>query len=382
MNFTEQKRAVAEIDLCRAEHNFRAVRCATKSKLLCVVKANAYGHGALELSRLYERLGADHLATANVEEALSLREGGIALPILVLGYTPPAFARTLAEKSITQCVYSYEYASALAASARLAGVRVTVHIKLDSGMGRIGFLCRSGCVPEISQILALRDLPELIIEGIFTHFASSDEGDGGRDYTREQFNSFICAISVLESGGMHFKLKHCANSAAIFDYPEYHLDMVRAGIVLYGLKPSKEVKAMPDLLPVMSLCSVLSHIKTLCPDQSLSYGRIFSAKKELKVATVPIGYADGIFRSAAERECAFFVRGRRARIIGRVCMDQLMLDVTDIDCELGDRVIIFGDSSLQTADDLAERLGTINYEVLCSVGDRVERIYKDKNTLK
>ncbi len=373
---TIRMRTWAEIDLDDIEYNFKAVRSliGSDAKLCCVVKANGYGHSAPSVSSLFERLGADMLAVSNVEEALQLRDSGISLPILILGYTPVECADILAKYNITQCVYSYDYGIKLAENAFKKGVKVKIHIKLDTGMGRIGFLCRSE-ENELDKALDICRRDSLIHEGIFTHFTSADEGEFGKQYTDEQFALFNKAIEFFKKNGVEFELRHCANSAATLKYPEYHLDMVRAGIILYGLSSCENDADELELLPVMSMRSVISHIKELKAGESVSYGRIFTAQHDMRVATVPVGYADGLFRSTASSDYTLQVRGKDAPIIGRICMDQLMLDVSNIACEVGDTVTVFGKEKGHTAKDLAFANQTIPYEVICSVGKRVPRAF-------
>ena len=370
-------RTWAEIDLDRAEKNYRAIRAsiAPETKLCCVVKANAYGHSAVELSRLYESLGADFFAVSNIEEALQLRRGNVTKPILILGYTPTECAAVLARENIRQCVYSEQYGKALAESAEQYGVRVKVHIKLDTGMGRIGFIYRDKERNELAEALSVCREKALEPEGIFTHFASADENRNGEVYTKKQFDRFLAAIDFLHSEGVSFPIRHCANSAAILDYPQYALDMVRAGVVLYGLSPSEEMKNSLPLSHVMTLYTVISHIKTILPGDKISYGRTYEAQSARRIATVPIGYADGFWRENGEKGYAFAVHGKACPIVGRVCMDQLMLDVTDVPCSVGDRVTVFGGTPPFTPEEMARRVGTIGYEVICAVGERVPRAF-------
>lgn len=372
-----RRRTWAEIDLDKAEQNYRAVREAVgeRVKICCVIKANAYGHGAVQMAAFYQRMQADYLAVSNIEEALQLRKNCITLPILVLGYTPEECAGILACQDITQSVYSYEYGKKLAACAENLGVRVKIHIKLDTGMGRIGFLCRREDSHELDLAAEICREPSLIAEGIFSHFASADESTDGDGYTAEQTELFLYGTSYLERQGITFSIRHCANSAAIFDHPESHLDMVRAGIVLFGLKPSERLRHMPDLQPVMTLKSVISHLKEVYPGESVSYGRTFLATRKTTVATVPLGYADGLWRVNGMNECYMMVGDRYAPIIGRICMDQLMLDVSEIDCRVGDVVTVFGTDRLCSADTIAHRNGTINYEIVCAIGERVPRAF-------
>lgn len=379
-----RKRTWAEINLDHAAWNYTQIRKAVRpdAKVCCVIKANGYGHNAVRLAALYETLGADFLAVSNLEEALQLRQNQITLPILILGFTPPECAAVLAKQNISQCVYSRSYGEALSQAAMSDGVRVKMHIKIDSGMGRIGFQHRGGH-SELSDALAVCKLPCLKAEGIFTHFAVADDGEAGADFTAEQYRNFIDAIDWLNSRGIQFALRHCANSAAIFDKPEVsglpdvHLDMVRAGVVLYGLAPSPLTRNLPVLKPVMALKSVISHIKTIQPGDTVSYGRTFTADSPRVIATVPIGYADGFWRLNSNGNCKMLVRDQLCPLVGRVCMDQLMLDITNAaGLSTGDIVTVFGDDSgLCSADQIAENTGTINYEVVCAVGERVPRFF-------
>ena len=371
----EKYRAWAEIDLDNAAYNFNQVKAATGSRVCCVIKADAYGHGAVQLAKLYQACGADYLAVSNIQEAIQLRRQRITLPILILGYSSSKCAKLLADHHITQCVFSYEYGMELARAAAEARVTVKIHVKIDTGMGRIGFLCRDNDKNELEAAAEVCRQPHLDPEGIFTHFAAADEGEGGEAYTRAQFALFTQAIDRLADAGITFPIRHCANSAAIFDYPESHLDMVRAGIVLYGLTPSAQMRSRPDLRPVMSLRSVISHIKTVEADESVSYGRTYTAPAPRRIATVPIGYADGFSRLVGQSGYCLCVGERAAPIVGRVCMDQLMLDVTDVECRIGDDILVFGDTPPFTAERVAELGHTLNYEVVCDVGKRVPRVF-------
>lgn len=373
-----RKRFWAEIDMDAVKHNFLCIRsCIDKEKkLCCVVKANAYGHGAVQLSRIYAELGADLLAVSNIEEAIQLRKGGIVLPILILGYTPAECARYLVEYNITQAVYSYEYAKSLNESLYELGknTKLPIHIKLDSGMGRIGFSCKGG----IDELEAVAKMECFELMGVFTHFAIADGGDDGEEYTKSQYDKFTSVIDKLEKKGITFKIKHCSNSAGIIDFSEYALDGARAGIVLYGYAPSNDMHKNLPLKPVMSLKAVVSHVKEIEAGDSISYGCTFVADKKMKIATVPVGYADGYLRANGKNGGYMLVRGKRANIVGRVCMDQLMLDVTDIDgVQMGDIVTVIGrDGDMQIgADTIADLNGTIPYEILCDVAIRVPRIY-------
>ena len=371
-----RRRTWAEIDLDALRHNYVAVRKALlpRTKLCCVIKADAYGHGATRLASYYEALGADFLAVSNLEEALQVRAHGVRLPILILGYTPEECAETLARHNISQTVYSFEYGMKLADHAHRAGVRLKIHIKLDTGMGRIGFLSRREGFCQWDEVLSVCRRKAFLPEGIFSHFATADQGAEGDLYVRQQFDLFSEAVSYLEREGVHFELRHFANSAAIFDHPDFHLDMVRAGIVLYGLPSSDQMRRLPPLVPAMAWKTVISHCKTLYPEETVSYGRSFRADREMRIATVPVGYADGFWRQNQQKGGCLTVNGRNAPIVGRICMDQLMLDVTDIPCEIGDVATIFGMDG-KGAQTLARENGTICYEILCAIGTRVPRFY-------
>ena len=377
---SKRKRFWAEIDMNAAEQNFNIIKkkLSEGTRICCVVKANAYGHGAVYLSRLYESLGADFFAVSNIEEAMQLRNNGIKTPILVLGYTPVSCASILAQNNISQTVFSYDYARQLNDTARAEGVSIKIHIKLDSGMGRIGFDCIHADREVKNTLLDVCRMENLVNEGIFTHFAFADGGQEGREYTKAQYDRFINAVDFLEDNGITFEIKHCANSATAFAYPEYHLDMVRVGVVLYGLAPSSKVCGCEELEPVMSLKSVVSMIKAIEKGDFVSYGCTFCADRKMKIATAPIGYADGYWRSNSERGTQMLIRGNRVNIVGRVCMDQLMLDVSEVKgAKEGDYIIVIGKDGAEqiSADELAANNGTINYEIMCAIGERVPRFY-------
>ncbi len=370
-----QKRTWANINLDNVKYNFSVIKSHTNSKICCVVKANAYGHGAIHLAQAYQNMGADYLAVSNIEEALQLRQNGITIPVLILGYTPPGCAPELSKNNITQTVYSYEYAMALLNSAQNSKVKVKIHIKVDTGMGRIGFRDNE---EEIRNIVKICSCKEFIPEGIFTHFSVADEGELGASFTKMQFEEFRRIIKILEEYCISFEIKHCANSATLLNYPEYHMDMVRAGIILYGLSPSSFVD-ISEFRNVMEVISVVSNVKYVKAGASISYGRKYVAEKDMKIATVPIGYADGFWRNNGEEKYRLKLKNQYVPIIGRICMDQLMVDVTGVDCQLGDEILIFGDDNLCSADEIAKINSSINYEVVCSVGERVPRIFVENN---
>lgn len=375
------KRTWAEIDLGAIESNYRAIKALLKpkTKVCCVVKADAYGHGAEMLAKVYESLGADWFAVSNLEEALQLRRAGAEKPILILGYTPPCCAGLLAENNVAQAVVGPEFAAELSREATDAGVIVRTHLQIDTGMSRVGFFYQS---PErdaasLDAMERACRLPGLKMEGAFTHFASADEGNGGCSYTKRQFACFTGALRELEQRGISFQIRHCANSAAIFDYPEMQLDMVRPGVILYGLMPSPDVRHPVPLKPAMTLQSMVALVKDIPAGTCVSYGRHFTASQPAAVATVPVGYADGYLRSFGDGGF-LVVHGRRAKVIGRVCMDQLMIDITGISgVKAGDKATVFGrtEDGAATADEIAARAGTIGYEVICGIATRVPRVF-------
>ena len=376
------RRTWAEIDLDTLARDFQAVRQAAnpQAKVCCVVKADAYGHGAVRMAREFEELGADWFAVSNLEEALQLRFAQLQKPVLVLGYTPPEEASALAKYHISQCVYSLDYVRELSQYAVEAGVTVNIHVKIDTGMSRLGFYYQDISRDEatVQEVKTACTLPGLYPEGIFTHFAVSDEGKEGDAFTMRQFGCFKEMIEALLREDISFEVRHCANSAAVFDYPLSHLDMVRAGIVIYGLYPSGELRSRPNLAPVLSLKSVVSHIKTVQPGATISYGRKFTADCERKVATVPVGYADGYPRILSAKGAQVLIGGKRCPILGRICMDQLMADVSDLpEVRVGDTVTLIGRDGQEeiTADELAALEGSINYEVVCGLSKRVPRVY-------
>jgi alanine racemase len=375
------KRVWATVDLNAVLHNFEVIRSRvdSRAKIMGIVKADGYGHGAVQIARTLLSKGCDYLGVSNLEEALQLRSAGIGAPILILGYTPESCAKTLFENRITQAVFSREYGLRLAQRAKADGVQVHIHIKIDTGMSRIGFFYHDPQqdTQTVEDIAGLCALSGIFAEGIFTHFAQSDTGNADEAFTKQQFSLFTDLIAKLKARGITFALRHCANSGAIISYPQMHLDMVRAGIILYGLEPSDELAGALALRPALALHAVVSMVKDLPAGETVSYGRTYTADSPRRVATVPIGYADGYPRLLSSN-AAMLVNGKRAPVIGRVCMDQLMLDVTGIDgvCE-GTAVTVYGsDGSEQiTLEEVAKRCGTINYEIACMLSKRVPRIY-------
>lgn len=374
------KRTWAEIDLSAIEQNYHAVRgvLGDGCRMMAIVKADAYGHGDVQVATVLQNAGAEWFGVSNLQEAIRLREAGITRPVLILSYTPPEEAARLATYDITQSVISGEYAHRLGAAAVAAGVTVQAHVKLDTGMSRVGFFYHDetadGAV--IDEVAAACALEGLAVKGIFTHFASADEEDG-EAFTRHQYALFMSAVNMLERRGITFELKHCCNSAATLRFPEMHLDMVRPGIILYGAAPSALLQELAVLTPAMSLKTVVSQVKTVPAGTEVSYGRTFVTDRPTTVATVPIGYADGYPRLLSSK-AQMLIGGKRAPLVGRICMDQCVLDVTDIpsvDEEM--TVTVFGrdGDAVLPADELAALSGTIHYEIICCIGKRVPRVF-------
>ena len=374
MEDTILRRTWAEIDLDALAHNYEQARkrIGPNVKYLGVVKADAYGHGALQVAKKLEKLGADYLAVSSLDEARELRRGGVGAPILILGHTPPEMVPQLIEYGITQAVSARAKAEEYSAAAAESGGTLKVHIKVDTGMSRLGFLVRDGHFDGgVEAIAASCELPNLEAEGIFTHFAASDADDApSEDYTRRQFAVFQKVIAALEARGRTFAIRHCANSGALARYPEMYLDMVRPGIALYGVGDDAE---RLGLRPVMRLKSSVSTIKVFDPDTDISYGRTFHTTEKTRVGVLPIGYADGFFRGLSNRVSVITAQGP-APVRGRICMDTCMVDLSGLpDVHVGDTVEIFGEG--QRVDRLAAMLDTIPYELTCAVSKRVPRLY-------
>ena len=365
-------RAWAEIDLDALIHNLKEIKKSTKSKVCCVVKANAYGHSVDPIVKLLEKSGADLFAVSNIDEAKELRELGINKPVLILGYTPVSFADELVKYSIIQTVFSFDYAQKLNLEAEKLGKIVEAHLKLDTGMGRLGFDCRSAELNGLAEIKDALHLKGLDFKGVFTHFPSADSYEPlDREETLRQYDRFVKVVGLLEEDGVKFEMRHCCNSAATMLYPEMHLDAIRPGIILYGLTPSADIEPTLNLKPVMSFKSTVSMVKTLNKDQTVSYGRTYTAENPVKIATVSVGYADGMPRILSGKG-SVIVNGKEAAIVGRVCMDQMCIDVTDIaDVKEGDIVTLFGEGL--PVEKLAQDAQTINYEIVCGLSKRVSR---------
>ncbi|GAA0069576.1 alanine racemase [Clostridium sardiniense] len=370
----------AEIDLDKIAFNMRNIKnVAGDREVIAVIKADAYGHGAVELAEVLLENGASRFAVAIITEAIELRESGIKASIMILGYTPIEFGEDLIKYDIEQTVYDLEYAKQLSEIALNMGKKAKIHIALDTGMGRIGFMPNEESLNEVLEIASLDGIETV---GIFTHFSTADEED--KEYTNYQFAKIQNFIKMLLNNGVNIPIKHVSNSGAIIDLPETYLDAVRAGIILYGYYPSNEVnKERLSIEPALTLKAKIGHVKKLEKGMYVSYGRTFKTERDSIIATLPIGYADGYSRLLSGK-AKVIVNGKFANVIGRICMDQCMIDVTDVgEVKVGDEVIILGeDRDLKfNADDMAELIGTINYDILCMIKHRVPRIYKKNNEI-
>ena len=368
------KRSWAEISLDNIVHNMKAIRAHVPAgtKYLGVVKADAYGHGAVQVARVLEENGADYLAVACLAEAVELRAAGIKMPILILGYTPVEDTAVLVEQNITQTVFTLENAKEYSARAAACGGTLRVHIKLDTGMSRLGFLCDGDdFAASRDAIAAACRLPNLDIEGVFTHLAVSDEpGEEAEAYTRRQFRLFTGMIAAVEELGVHFRIRHCAaTGGTLFYADEMALDMVRPGLLLYGYGDDGRL----GLRPCMKLCSRITSVKTFAPGTTISYGRTWTAPAATRMGVIPVGYADGLHRTVSNK-LAFVTKDGPAPQRGRICMDMCMIDLTELpDVGVGDVVEVFGPNA--SLDEMAKAAGTITYELLCSVSKRIPRIY-------
>lgn len=366
--------AWAEIDLDAIAYNTRNIKQLIGHKdLIAVVKANCYGHGVIDIIPTLLENGVSRFAVAMISEALEIRDNKITAPVMILGFTPLYLGEELINNNIEQTVYDLDYAKELSKIALTLNKKAKIHIAIDTGMGRIGFLPNEKSIDNITEICSLEGI-EVI--GIFTHFSTSDEKD--KEYSHEQFTKMLSVMDTLKKRGIDIPLKHVANSGAIIDLPDTYLDAVRAGIILYGYYPSDEIdKNNLALKPALTLKATITNVKTLEKDMYVSYGRTFKTSNETIVATIPVGYADGYLRKLAENG-KVIIKGEFAPIIGRICMDQFMIDVTNIpDVKIGDEVILLGEKNglKYNADDMAKKLDTINYEVTCMLKSRLPRVY-------
>lgn len=365
----------AEVDLDCLAHNMRETRRVTPKEtlIMAAVKADGYGHGAPEAAEVFLESGADRLCTATLDEAVQLRRLGFTAPILCLGYVPEYLHGVALEYGVGVTVYRLDHARALSEAATGMGVEAVVHVKLDTGMGRLGFMVSEATVDEVAEVSGLDGV---ILEGVFTHFAVADEADKG--YTRMQFKRFMDTVEGLEARGVEIPVKHVSNSAAIINFPEYSLDMVRPGIMLYGFYPSPHVDhGRVSLRPAMTLKAKVSHVKEVPESTGISYGLTYETGRRSLIATIPVGYADGYSRRLSSLGWVA-VGGARAPIVGRVCMDQCMVDVTDIPgVSVGVIATLMDDGSGGSphVEEVAAWMGTITHEVTCGISKRVPRVY-------
>lgn len=375
MNQQSYRDTWAEVSIAAIKHNVNQFKkyIGSSVNLMAVVKADGYGHGAVPVAKAAVNAGADYLAVAILDEAIELREAGITDPILVLGYTPIRSIRQAIIAGVDITVFSEDVLDEIINHSDELQKTVSIHLKIDTGMTRIGVQTREEALVLATKAVASRFI---FLKGIFTHFANADSEDPS--YTRKQFERFRSITSYIDDNGISIPLKHCCNSAGTMNFPEMHLGMVRVGIGLYGLYPDVSLKGHPlSLQQAMTLKTKIAGLKKVAKSQPISYGCTYTPSIERIIATLPIGYADGLSRHLSN--CGqFLVHGQKVLVAGRVCMDQTMIDVTSIpSCQQGDEVIIFGgnDEVFQSIDEIALLMGTINYEVVCLIGKRVPRIY-------
>lgn len=377
----QMKRTWAEVDFDKLAHNYHALRglAPAGTKYLGLVKADAYGHGAVPVAKKLEELGADYLGVACLDEAIEVREAGVKTPILILGCTSSIYAAELVKYNITQACYDLEYAKKLSAGAQKAGGTITVHIQCDTGMTRLGFMCHEETTEKsASEIIEAVKLPGLKAEGIFTHFSDSD---GSEEYTMLQFGRFQDIIQRVRDLGYEFEIRHCANSAATLLYPATYLDMIRPGIVQFGHFPDAKMDhALCDLVPVLELKSRVATVRDVPANTPVSYGRTNTLTRPSRLAVIPVGYGDGFCRGFSNK-LTVLINGKKLPIVGRICMDMCMVDVTDApDVKEGDVAILYGSDGTndQPVEAGAEIMNTISYELLCVLTKRIPRIYLNK----
>lgn len=364
-----------EVNLDNLVHNIREIKKNLKPStcIMGVVKADGYGHGAIEVARILLEEGAKQLAVAVLDEGIELRKAGIEVPILILGYTPFNVYEQLFEYDITPVIYNYQDAVCLSKMAIDKNKKIKIHIKLDTGMGRIGFIPGEDSLEDVSNIYKLDGI---IVEGMFTHFSVADIED--KSYTLMQYDKYMDFYNKLAAKGVAIPIKHVCNSAATIDLPDMHMDMVRPGVILYGYYPDKGVrKDVVALKPVASLKARVSNVKIIQPGASIGYGRKFIAPSETVIATLPLGYADGYSRILSGK-VNVLINGKEAPVAGNICMDQCMVDVTEIEgVKVGDEAVLIGSQGDKriSAEDLGGLMGTIPYEVLCMISKRVPRVY-------
>jgi alanine racemase len=367
----QNKRTWAEISLKNIEHNYKCLRSVIPSDtgIMGIVKADSYGHGAVPVSQRLQELGCEYLAVTTIEEASELRENGITLPVLILSPTPPEYALALTEHDLTQTIGDIAQAKELSARLVKAGKKLKVHIKLETGMGRTGFTADDD--RAVCEVLELISMPGIEVEGIFSHFAVSEIPEDS--FNNEQYLKFQTAVGLIENKSGHkFIYKHCSNSGAAINFKDYSLNLVRPGLALYGMYPGSKMKDI-GLVPAMELKTRVAAITHHKKGDTISYGRTYTVGQDMDIAVLPIGYADGLHRILSGN-MSVLINGKRAPQIGRICMDMCMVDISGVpDCKVGDVATVFGADP--PAEELAEKAGTINYEIVCSVSKRVPRVY-------
>lgn len=373
-------RVQANVDLGAIRHNLLEIRNKVKpdTKIMVIIKADAYGHGAVALARATSDSGSiDAYGVAIIEEAVELREAGVTKPILILGYTPKEQYDLVVAYDVSQTIFQYEMAQALSLEAKKQGKKAKVHIKLDTGMSRIGFADSLESIEEIKRMQALQDIE---LEGLFSHFARADETD--QTSTLVQLNRYLKFNELLEKEKIFIPIKHIANSAGIMEFPQANFNMVRCGIVTYGIYPSEDVNHQKiKLIPAMELKTHVIYVKELEAGVGISYGATYVTKKRTRIATIPVGYADGYSRNLSNNG-RVIIHGQYAPIIGRICMDQFMVDITDLDdVRQGDTVTLLGrdGQAYISAEELAQGSHSFPYELVCTVGKRIPRVYSETN---
>lgn len=372
----EYLRTYAKVNLGAIGRNINAVKEKVGShvKVMAVIKADGYGHGAVTIGN-FLKVKVDYLGVATLEEAVELREGNIEIPILILGYTSPKQYLQLIEHDITQTIYNLDMAESLSECAHKCGKKAKVHIALETGMNRIGFKVKEESISDIKKIIKMDNL---FVEGMFTHFSCADEKD--KSYAKMQMKNYDDFLGMLEDNNIYIPIKHICNSAGIIEFDSHHFNMVRSGIITYGLYPSEDVdKAAVKLEPALEWKSHVINISEVDEGCGVSYGKTYVTKGKTKIATVSVGYADGYMRGLSSK-AKVLIHGQYAPIIGRICMDQMMVDVTNIeDVKIEDEVTLVGKDgeNVITVEELAEIAGSFNYEFVCGIGKRVKRIYSN-----
>lgn len=375
-----RKRGWVEVNLNNLEHNVKVIKShlGSDTKFLSVVKADAYGHGEETITHELEKIGTDYFGVSELEEALAIRRHGITTPILIFYPVPVEYAQAVYENSLCSTVADYNYALKLNEKAKELGITLDVHLKLDTGMGRLGIKVDDKSFEEsIKLIEKLYELSNLSFKGIFTHFAVADRlEENFIKHKEKQYANYIRTLNYLADKGIDVGIRHCANSAATLSDTDYHFDMVRAGIIIYGLSPGPRCDNVLDLKPTMEMFTRITHVKQVNQGETISYGCIFTADKPTKVATLGFGYADGCHRTLSGK-MEVLINGQRAKQIGTICMDQMMIDITGIDAKIGDKVTIVGKDGEEsiTWDTLAQQAQTISYELISCVSRRTPRIY-------